>query len=111
MTITYNWKILEMTTNPSIDGLMNVVTSTTWSAEVENTDNSNSEMVNIITCATGGKVSFNKPNSNDFIEYTNLTEQEVLNWIWNNGVNKELIEKELLNKITPNQQQILTNPW
>lgn len=111
MTITYNWKILQMTTNPSLNGLQNVVTSVVWSAEAENTDDSNPELLNVVTAALGGTVKFTNSNSTNFIEYQNLTEQDVLEWIWDKDVNKESVEIELMKKVTLNTEKILPNPW
>ena len=111
MTITYNWKILQMVTNPSLDGLTDVVVSATWSAEAENVDNSNPAMANIITSAVGGIANFGTPNSTDFTQYADLTQEQVLTWVWASGVSKDGVEAELLKKVTPNQDTILPNPW
>ncbi len=111
MTISYNWKILQMLTNPSLDGLTDVVVSATWSAEAENVDNSNPDMANIITAAVGGTASFGQPSSTDFTQYADLTQEQVLQWVWASGVNKDSVEAELLKKVTPNPDVILPNPW
>ncbi len=100
-----------MLTNPSLDGLTDVVVSATWSAEAENVDNSNPDMANIITAAVGGTASFGQPSSTDFTQYANLTQEQVLQWVWESGVSKDGVEAELLKKVTPNQDTILPNPW
>lgn len=111
MTIAHNWKILQMTTNPSLDGLTNVVVSATWSVEAENVDNSNPDMANIITSAVGGITNFNKPNLIDFTQYSDLTEEQVLEWVWSSGVSKDGVESKLSKKVTSNQDAVLPNPW
>ena len=100
-----------MVTNQSLDGLTDVVVSATWSAEAENVDNSNPDMAEIINAATGGTANFGRPTSTDFTQYVNLTQEQVLQWVWESGVSKDGIEAELLKKVTPNQNTILPNPW
>lgn len=100
-----------MVINPSLDGLTDVVVSATWSAEAENVDNSNPDMANIITAAVGGTASFGQPSSTDFTQYADLTQNQVLQWVWESGVSKDGVETELLQKVTPNQDTILPNPW
>lgn len=79
---TYNWTILSMGIKET-NGQQNVVYKVSWVCKGTN----------------GAQGSFKKDITNiifdsdsQFTPYENLTEQEVLTWVWNNGVNKTEVE-------------------
>jgi hypothetical protein len=60
---------------------------------------------NYSTCTFSGSV-INIP-------YEDVTEQDVLNWCWSNGVNKEDIENNLVAQIEQKKHPVISNglPW
>jgi len=71
MSNTYTWKILNLETIPSINGLENVVAVVRWLLTA--TDNVNSTTVE-------GTVELENPLVEEFIAYRELTEEKVLEW-------------------------------
>ena len=53
------------------------------------------------------------PESASFTPYDQLTEEQVLGWVWNDGVDKESIEASLQSKIDANKNPTTANgvPW
>jgi len=68
---TYN--VVGMTTVPSLDGLSNVVITATW--QVVGTDPDTGATAQCTRAEPLGP-----PNAQDFTEYPNLTEVQVLSW-------------------------------
>lgn len=61
-----------------------------------------------------GRVGFSPdPESEDFVPFENLTQEIVLNWIWNNGVDKEETELGLSNQIETQKNPPVIHglPW
>jgi len=72
MSITYTFKITELETAPSENGLDNVVKTIHWNyigADETNT-------VNVV-----GSVNINSPDPDSFINFVNLTESVVISWV------------------------------
>jgi hypothetical protein len=62
-----------------------------------------------------GSCNFPQPKIDDaYIPYLDLTKEQVLNWCWNNGVDKDTIEKnvtaQIESQINPPISQ-LPLPW
>lgn len=92
---TFTWTIRRMYAVPISEVHSDVVVVVSWLCVA----NDNSK-----TTQTFGNVSL-PPPVDSFIPYNELTEQQVLEWCWANGVNKDETESLLLNKLV---QQ--TNP-
>lgn len=108
MANTYSWKINYMDTKLSQNGLDKVVVSCQWS--VSATDGENPET----TSSNFGYASFASPDPDSFVAYDNLTEAEVLNWVWASGVDRAATENGLADAITRAKNPpttILNNPW
>jgi hypothetical protein len=72
---TYTWKINYLNTYPSYDGLSNLVYSVDWLCTGANTVNPN------ITSSVRGVQPVNYDPTKPYIEYANLTEETVMEWI------------------------------
>lgn len=92
---TFTWVVNRLVCYPTFDGHDNVVTTVHW--RVNGVDGNDAGTV-YGTCNLPG------PDAN-FILYENLTLNDVLGWIWANGVDKDASEANV-------QQQIdtLKNP-
>ena len=86
---TITWSVIELNVIPSDGSLQNVISSAYIKARVEEGNNS-AEI-----CPT---CTLPPPDINTFIPYENLTEQQVLDWCWANGVDKQETESILLSQ-------------
>lgn len=72
--VTYEWKISSLDVHPSLDGLQNVVASVHWRLVA-------SDGVNIFE--NYGQVHLEPPDPSVFIDYGQLTQEQVLEWTIN----------------------------
>ena len=110
---TYTWAINYMDTKPSEDGLTDVVVSCQWS--LSGTDGGDPA----VTASNYGYTKFAPPQAGDFTAYANLTQEQVLGWVWaapaeNGGVDKAAAESGIDSQIEAQKNPpavILPNPW
>lgn len=96
--ITYNWQILNLNRNTS-DGFIKVAHWQCTGADGE------------ITSSVYATVSFE--DGTPVIPYDNVTEAEVLNWIWAHGVDKNAVEASIAARIADlqNPKEASGLPW
>lgn len=96
MTTVFTWNISKLDCYPEQDGEQDVVFSAHW--QCIGTDGENTASVYSTAAIT---VDAEEP----FTPYQDLTKEQVLGWIWNSGVDKDVTESAV-------QQQIdnLINP-
>jgi len=111
MTIetTCTW-IVEWMSTQKVDGdLQNVVIQAGWRANGYRAVNSSTYQTTVY-----GSVGFTSPDPTSFTPYDELSSEQVLEWIWTNGVNKDTTEeginKQLDQLINPPVVQ-LPLPW
>ena len=96
MTIIYTWTVSQMDCYPEVKGETDVVFTVHW--QCTGTDNTYNGCV-YSTC--GVTVNPDEP----FTPYIDLTQEQVLDWIWSSGVNRvatELaVEQQIENQINP----------
>jgi hypothetical protein len=73
MANTYTWQITQMDTIPDFSGFTNFVTRVYWKYIGANENNISSSIV--------GYVEFDERGPNPYIEYNDLTEEDVINWL------------------------------
>ena len=98
------WKIKEMACRPQIDENVKVVHYVKWSCVA--TDAFKTETV------TGECVLASPTDS--FTAYDQLTEAQVLNWLWASGVNKDAVESNLTQTLASMPDPVsvsLPLPW
>ena len=88
------WTIEQLWVRPTVGDLSNVVVTAAWrcSDSVEQDGRTFAG-----TCY--GTSSFPAADPNDFIEFDNLTEEDVLAFVWNAGINKEATEAVVAQQI------------
>jgi hypothetical protein len=95
MATTYTWQVSALNCYPTQDNLTDVVFNVHW--QCVGTDGQYTASV-YSTCSVPGP-------GNPFTPYANLTQDQVLNWIWANGVDKEATEanvaQQIQNQINP----------
>jgi len=110
MAITYNWVVDSMDTAPSEDGLTDVVKTVHWRANAE-------EVVGeeTYTATVYGSVGVGDPTPDNFVDYADLTEADVLAWVWDSSEDfKTDQEANLANQIEDQKNpkiETLPNPW
>lgn len=95
MTITYNWVVEQMNCYPTVDSYTDVVFDVCW--RLIGTDGTYTGTV---------YSSVNVPTPGDpFTPYDQLTQDQVLGWVWANGVDKDSAEaavaQQIANQINP----------
>lgn len=77
-----NWNILQLEVKPSEGNLTDVVVTAEWTL---------ADTQGEYSASIGGLVTFPAP-AGDFTPYEDLTEEQVLGWVWENGVDKDETE-------------------
>ena len=96
-----NWSITKLKCYANINGFVDVVYRVWWSC-VETDGEYRAEV-----CSS---CDLPEPK-NEFILYSNLTENDVLNWIWSNGVDKAQTETLVANELNAKKHPtVLTLP-
>jgi hypothetical protein len=98
-TITTTWVIEYMNTSTqTINGFTEVVLTAGW--RCNGTDGTN-------YASSYGSSTFTPPQAGDpnFTPYANLTQAQVLGWVWASGVNQQQIETAVTGQV-----EILENP-
>lgn len=102
------WVITSMPVKPSEDGFTDVVVSATWQASVSGVKDAAP-----YTIQQSGFVQFPAPG-NPFTPYQSLTQEQVLQWCYDAGVDKGAVEAVLLAQeaelLNPPTQE-LPLPW
>ena len=84
-----NWKIESMVVKPVDGNLTDVVVTAAWRCTAVDGDHSASNY---------GSMGFASPSGN-FIAYPNLTEADVLGWVWASGVDKAEVETNVVREL------------
>jgi hypothetical protein len=87
---TINWTISQLDCKPQEDGLTDVVVTAHW--QCTGTQDEYSAQVY-------GTASFTLEQGAGFTPYADLTQDQVLGWCWNSGVDKDATEENLNNQI------------
>lgn len=89
------WVVEQMYVKPHEDNLTDVVVTVAWRCNGTETSN------NVQYSGTAyGTVSFSHPDPNNFTPYNDLTQQQVLTWCWDSGVDKTATELSVTNQIS-----------
>ena len=84
-----NWKIEQMIVKPVDGAYTDVVVTAAWRCTAVDGDYSASNY---------GSMGFASPTG-DFIAYPDLTEADVLGWVWANGVDKAEVEANVAREL------------
>ena len=91
-----NWIIEQLWVKPSEGPLQDVVVTAAWRCNGSQDGHKG-------TCY--GTATFSAPDPNAFIPYPQLTEEEVLGWVWASGINKASteasVQKQIDDQINP----------
>jgi hypothetical protein len=104
MTATINWTIAALDCAPSQDGHMDVVKIVHWRC-----DGSETVGEQTYTGSAYGTCGLPAPEG-QFIAYADLTQEQVLGWIWANGVDKDETEAAVQNQIDTAKNPPIVQP-
>jgi len=100
MSATFNWQVTQMDCYPQAEGETDVVFTVHWScsgAQAQNGQTYNGSVYS--TCA----VTYTA--GTPYTPYNQLTQSQVLGWIWADGVNKTAteaaVQQQINNQINP----------
>lgn len=109
MAATYDWIVEWMKNYPVHEGQENVVFQVGWRCVATQIENDTE-----YSATNYGSVGVKYEPSETFTPYADLTKEKVLNWVFENGVNKTELETSLQNqinnKINPTEVQSPL-PW
>ena len=95
MTTTTNWTVTAMDCYPQEDGNTDVVFTVHWTCA--GTDGTYNASI-YSTCSVPGP-------GTPFTPYADLTQEQVLGWIWANGVSKDAteaaVDQQIQNQVNP----------
>ena len=83
MTITNTWSVIQMDAYPEYEGEPDVVFTVHWT--LSGTDGT-------YTGSSYGSVGITLTEGSTFTPYADLTLDQVLGWVWTNGVDKDATE-------------------
>ena len=96
MATTYTWSITSMQCYPTLDTYQNVIFNVSWLCTGINDNYQGSVYSN---CA----VVLNPLSP--YTPYEQLTQDQILNWVWSSGIDKiameATVEQQIQNQITP----------
>jgi len=86
MSISYTWTVQNMTTQKQLDSYSDVVIEVGWSCT--GTDGTYYSVIPGVT-----RVTFD--SSSTYIPYADLTEEQVLSWIYSSGVDQSSVQAQI----------------
>lgn len=94
-TPTYIWNVRHLDCEPSVGSFTDVVVTVYWDCVgLTSTSAMNPKTRQSGTCTLPAPKA-------PFTPYTDLTKDQVLAWIWANGVNKDAVEAQIWKDIRP----------
>jgi hypothetical protein len=96
MATTYTWTVVAMDEYPEQDGEQDVVFNVHWTC---------SGVDGEYTGSTYGSQGVSVDPAEPFTAYADLTQEQVLGWVWTSGVDKDAqeaaVEQQIANQINP----------
>jgi hypothetical protein len=105
MTTEYTWAVTEMTCYSSYDGESNVVFQVTWKCTGVS-DVGGEPVVESLSSSTNISLTQGQP----FIPYDQLTEEQVLQWVWDTGPSQAETEASIQTAIDQKANPPVANP-
>lgn len=114
MTYKYEWSIVDLITQKSVGDLQDVVVQCAWSVCGQYIEKTGENSQNTWEHHFGEIQVLPAPQSDNFVSYDKLTQDQVLQWLWNGMVDKDEIENQLKQKLDESKSNNIGNaklPW
>lgn len=100
-----DWQVTNLDCKVSEDNLSDVVYNVHWRVSATEVDGDKTYSGSVYsTC------SLPAPDPANFIAYADLTKEEVLNWIWANGVDRAATEAAVQQQIELQKNPVVVSP-
>jgi hypothetical protein len=100
-----NWTVSAMDCKVSEDNLSDVVITVHWRVSKTEVDGDKTYSASVYsTCSVPG------PNPASFVPYDQLTQNEVLGWIWANGVDRAATEAAVEAQLALQKHPVVVSP-
>lgn len=100
-----DWQVTNLDCRVQEDNLSDVVYCVHWRVSKTEVDGDKTYSASVYsTCSVPG------PNPASFVPYDQLTQEEVLNWIWANGVDKAATEAAVQQQIELQKHPVVVSP-
>lgn len=101
--ITYNWTFPQFVIEPSVDGLINVVTAMVWMCTgVDDLDGK--------TALQSGRVELTPPSPAQFVPFDQITQELAMEWL-GSTINLQGVQQNIADQIARQRQPVQpTNP-
>jgi hypothetical protein len=94
MSVNFSWAVTQLECLPNVENLQNYVIAAHWHCvAVEVSDDGSKHQVH-----KNGVCHFSTSKDDSFVPYENLSEAQVLDWVWAN-VGKQVIEDGLVQAV------------
>ena len=101
MANVYNWQVVQMDCYPDVDGEQDVVFTVHWTLSGSDGD---------FTGSAYGSVGVTLDGESPFTPYNELTEEQVLGWVWGSGVDKDATEANVAQQIEDQKNPPVVSP-
>jgi len=98
MTDTYTWLVEQMDCYPQADGETDVVFTVHWRCNAQDVVTADVEVTYKAT--QYGTVNTTYSPGDPYTPYADLTQDQVLGWVWSGGVDKDAVEAALAQNIS-----------
>lgn len=95
------WRIDKLAVRPKEANFENVVTTAFWTCFDEDNESLGT---------LSGKADFKISPESDFVEFIDLSEEQILEWVWNSGVEKEAVESSVAQEVIRQKTGVLITP-
>jgi hypothetical protein len=106
MSATFTWTINWMGAYPSYDGQTDVVIQAGWNCAGEERKDAST----VCSSSSFGTASFTLDPSVPFTPYADLTESQVLGWVWASGVDQTEVEARVQELIDAQLAPVVVTP-
>ena len=105
MAIVNNWQVVQMDCYPDVDGEKDVVFTVHWRLDGTETQGENTYNGSVYA-STGVTLDAEAP----FTPYDQLTQEQVLGWVWESGVDKAATEAAVAQQIENQKNPPVVSP-
>ena len=95
MAATFEWSIKTLERDLLPENMNGAVTAARWVCTASQTVGSGDDAVTYMAKMDGKSRFTPDPSASDYIPYADLTEADVLGWVWAGGISKDEIQTDL----------------